>query len=105
MVANPTILDKLGGRDAFPNDLLQAKSTNTVTVLRIITKNLVASKFDIGESVDPIHSDINYSYFNSMKVHLFQGGLRNDSMDKVKDLFQPAVTNDDVINKLLEISQ
>lgn len=68
-------------------------------------KKLVTAKFYIGKSMDPIHYEINYSYFNSIKVHLFPGDLRNDSMDKVKDLVQPAATIDDVINKLLEISQ
>lgn len=59
----------------------------------------------MGELVDPTHSRINHSSLSSMRVSIFQGHLRNESMDVDEVMVQSAVTNDTSFNTLLDITQ
>lgn len=53
------------------------------------------------ESMDLIHSQINYSSLTRMRVCIFQGELTSVSMDKEEVVSQPTASNDTI----LEISQ
>lgn len=57
--------------------------------IAMTTKILVVVDVDaMEESVDPIHSKINYSLLSSMMVCIFRGELRNESMDEDKVVAQ-----------------
>lgn len=69
--------------------------------IALITKILAVVGVDImGESMDSVHSKINYSSL-SMGVCIFQGELRNKSKNVDEVVVQPLASNDVVLNTQL----
>lgn len=57
------------------------------------------------EPVNAIYTQVNLSFLRKIKVCVFYGEMRNDSMEDDEDEAQPIPANDEVINTIIEMNR